>query len=69
LATCLRIRELSWKLYLTVLRSFCSSTQIDEVLAAGLRTGDLNIGGGPTVGCAAMGSAIADKVVELATSA
>ena len=42
------------------------STQIDEVLAAGLRTGDLNIGGGPTVGCAAMGSAIADKVVELA---
>ena len=47
-------------------RRLAMSTQIDEVLAAGLRTGDLNIGGGPTVGCAAMGSAIADKVVELA---
>jgi hypothetical protein len=35
------------------------------VLAAGLRTGDLNMGGGPTVGCSAMGSAIAEKVIEL----
>jgi hypothetical protein len=46
----------------------CPSHQIDEVLAAGLRTGDLNIGGGATVGCAAMGTAIAEKVVALARS-
>ena len=38
----------------------------DAVLAEGLRTGDLNIGGGATVGCSEMGDAIAAKVLELA---
>ena len=38
---------------------------VDAVLAEGLRTGDI-ASGGPTVGCSAMGSAIAAKVVEAA---